>query len=168
MLTETGFRLLGLEVSYPVAAFVLLAIGAAGVIIAMLSEKHVKRLFIPGVCLVLLGIGIFITDGIYAQRVSDSTSNEPVADAPEKLSPRCEELKEWLEGEGFSLDKDSKGNERCAQAKVPEGSTIDDVNEDDVVAYIQEESGVVGYLLTDDGDGGFKVVTSNVSIEDAK
>lgn len=68
--------------------------------------------------------------------------------------------------DGFELDKDKHGNERCATAEKQSGSDAADVNEGDIVAYIREDDGVVGYLLTDDGQGGFEVVTSNAHLQD--
>lgn len=131
-----------------------------------LSTKHIKRLVIPGVILALVGATLFIGNKAVDSEGEASEASEDVADAPSTLNDRCVELKKFLEKDGFELDKDKHGNERCATAEKQIGPDAADVNEDDIVAYIREDDGVVGYLLTDDGQGGFEVVTSNAHLQD--
>lgn len=143
-----------------------LMVGALLLIMGSLSIKHIKRLVIPGVILVLVGATLFIGHRAVENNSEASEASEDVADAPSTLNDRCVELKKFLKKDGFELDKDKHGNERCATAEKQSGSDAADVNEDDIVAYIREDDGVVGYLLTDDGQGGFEVVTSNAHLQD--
>lgn len=143
-----------------------LMVGTLLLIMGSLSIKHIKRLVISGVILVLVGATLFIGHRAVENNSEANEANEDVADAPSTLNDRCVELKKFLKKDGFELDKDKNGNERCATAEKQSGSDAADVNEDDIVAYIREYDGVVGYLLTDDGQGGFEVVTSNAHLQD--
>lgn len=151
----------------PWVSVACLVVGALLLIMGALSTKHIKRLVIPGVILALVGATLFIGNRANeSQEREASEASEDVADAPSTLNDRCVELLKFLKKDGFELDKDKHGNERCATAEKQSGSDAADVNEDDIVAYIREDDGVVGYLLTDDGQGGFEVVTSNAHLQD--